>query len=38
MKENDNNILKFPNILNKERIGTKWRVKEIVAEVFKRMR
>ena len=31
MKENENNILKFPNILNKERIGTKWRVKEIDA-------
>ena len=25
------NILKFPDILNKERIGTKWRVKEIDA-------
>ena len=31
MKENENNILKFPNILNKKRIGTKWRVKEIDA-------
>ena len=31
MKENENNILKFPNILNKKRIGTKWRVKEIEA-------
>ena len=25
------NILKFPDILNKKRIGTKWRVKEIDA-------
>lgn len=31
MKENENNILKFPNILNKKRIGTKWRIKEIEA-------
>jgi len=31
VKENENNILKFPNILNKKRIGTKWRVKEIDA-------
>ena len=31
MKKNENNILKFPNILNKKRIGTKWRIKEIEA-------
>ena len=30
-KKNDNNIIQFPKILLKERIGTKWRVKEIEA-------